>query len=283
MLTAFPTPGRPEKNVPDADERRITGWMRHRTYPFCYVSMNPQGCDRGHFWCDKCGKWLSLSNSSGNVGHHVTSRHREFIVEHAEDLPVVDAKGQMLMLLLENDWPFRVVESPRLRSMTGITVSRQLMSGYAAEVRTKVQAALTTLLYDAKPGEIALTFDEWTDARMVEYLGIKIHSVCKEEHKVRCLSHFPLDGDSATGERLAEIVAKVLNLHQIRDKIHFAVTDGASVMGKTVRLLGITGLSCWCHVLNLMLGDILKSVRADLDPIFDAVATTLYWEVYQVP
>jgi hypothetical protein len=271
MLSAFPIPALPEQIVPGAAADGITGWMRHKTYAFCYVSMNAQGCDRSRFWCDKCVKWLALCNSSGNVGHHVASRHRDSIVDNPDDVPILDAKGQMLMLLLENDLPFRIVESPRLRSMTGITVSRQLMSKFATQTRAKVQTVLTALFSDVRSGEIALTFDEWTDARMVAYLGIKVHSVSGQEYKVRRLSHFPFGGESATGDVLAETITKVLNMYRIRDKILFAVTDGASLMGKTIRLLGLAGLPCWCHILNLMLGDILKRVRSDLNPIFDAV------------
>jgi hypothetical protein len=262
-------PSRKESNLDD-----ISGWLKHKLYGFLFVPVIRAIPQMEKFWCDRCGKWLKLSQSSGNVNHHVIAMHRtEVSTTQGKDKEQVrlDGRSEMLLLLLENDLPFRFVESPRLRMLTGISIGRRAISNFAGDARAALQKELKGLLSGCKKGEIALTFDEWTDAQSMQYVGIKVHVIREGKYYVYSLSHLPLYGKSADAAQISEDVKKVLSIAEIDRKISYAVTDGASVMANAVANLHMCQMPCFCHLLNLMIGKIVKALKANLQPLFDAV------------
>jgi hypothetical protein len=185
----------------------------------------------------------------------------------------------MLQLIIEQELPFSVVESLTLRRLTGVCVSRQTISTYAQTARGEVMQRVIRILSQCQ--FIVLTFDEWSDKNLVKYLGVKVLTLSDSGvYRAYSLSHFPLE-DEPDALHLSRTIVKILKSFEIRDagKVTYAVTDTTAVMPKTVSNLGLTHLPCWCHVLNLMLGDILGELKSDdkdksakpLDPLFTAV------------
>jgi hypothetical protein len=254
-------------------DKPITNWMRHGEYDCCYLSGFENIPDLTRFWCDECRAWRKMQNASGNV-----RRHWESIHNHAKRDKFSD-KREMLMFIIEQELPFSVVDSAALRRMTGICLTRQTMSTYAQTARGEVMRRLTALLSDCQL--MVLTFDEWSDKNLVKYLGVKVQTLSNSNiYKAYSLSHFPIEEESdALG--LSRMIEKILRTYNIRDsgKLTYAVTDTTPLMPKTVKNLRLTHLPCWCHVLNLMLGDILAEFKGDgkhvkpLDPLFAAVGS----------
>jgi hypothetical protein len=113
---------------------------------------------------------------------------------------------------------------------------------------------------------IAISFDGWTDRNKCSYLGVRGYLISdNDDYWSVCLEHFPNPGASA--DALADIVTRILT-HKYKDvmqKIHYAVTDNCSTMISTVDKLKLVRIPCFCHVINLMVGDILEVI--DISPL----------------
>jgi hypothetical protein len=272
-VAGFNQPNAPTNFKGRSGDGQITNWMRHGEYDCCYLS----GCegipDLTRFWCDKCRAWRKMRNASGNVRRHWESVHTDTKRDK------VISKRDMLTLIIEQDLPFAVTESANLRRMTGICVTRQAMSDFAQTARGEVMVKLINLL--SKCETIVLTFDEWADKNLVKYLGVKVLTLSDANiYKVYSLSHFPIE-ENPDALNLSRIIDKILKSYNIRDatQLVYAVTDTTAVMPRTVTNLRLTHLPCWCHVLNLMLTDILEEFKGEgqndkpLDPLFTAVGS----------
>jgi hypothetical protein len=176
----------------------------------------------------------------------------------------------LLLLCLDQDISFRTLASPSFRDVTGVRVNRNALSALATTMRVSVDKEIKNQLSMAT--HCALTFDEWTDVAMLQYVGVKAHVTGPDGHHIYCLDHWPLREDSANAANLARIIEMIITKFVIRRILEFVVTDTTNVMPLTVRTLKLSWMPCWGHVINLMLCDIIAEVRGDIQPIMNMVS-----------
>jgi hypothetical protein len=111
---------------------------------------------------------------------------------------------------------------------------------------------------------VVLVMDEWTDGKNRPFLGVKIHS-CIEgpqfAYKALALAHVPME--ERDSDAIAKLAAGVLRRYRLEARVQFVVTDTAKVMSCAVKKLNMIWWPCWAHILNLMLSDIVTSVKPD--------------------
>jgi hypothetical protein len=267
---AFSKSAEPSVALPGKDGFVITNWWAHRQYEFCFVAQGPSegspSFDETHFLCDRCHSWLRFGGGA-NLLHHLEHVHPEVIVEAKRPKAT---KEDLLLLLLEEDLPFTLVEAPRFRKLTGSQVGRLTVSNLANEAKIGVTRKLTKRLRDFS--NFSLAFDDWTDCMMNQYMGVKVQAV-GAEYCIFCLDHFPLTAETADAKTLARLLTRIMEKFgiTIHDQVRRIVTDTTAVMPKTVELLKKKWIPCFAHVLNLMLHDVLEVVHPRIKSLFDAV------------
>jgi hypothetical protein len=106
---------------------------------------------------------------------------------------------------------------------------------------------------------------------MVQYCGVKVQAV-GTEYAIFSLDHFPLVKEAATAKTLGDLLFQIMEKFKITDRVLRIVTDTTAVMPKAVNeVLGKQWMPCFSHVLNLMLHDVLKAVRPQIESLFTAV------------
>lgn len=74
------------------------------------------------------------------------------------------------------------------------------------------------------------------------------------------LDHIPLLEEHNTAEILSREITDVLNNYEITHKVFGAVTDTTSLMPAICREIDIVWMPCFCHIFNLMLGDMIHAL-----------------------
>lgn len=91
--------------------------------------------------------------------------------------------------------------------------------------------------FESAPGRISLTFDGWSSAIMVAYIGVTAHYITDDwELRAELLSFRDLPG-SHTGENMAEVLYDILQVARIKDRLMNATADNLSTNDKCLRLL----------------------------------------------
>ena len=137
---------------------------------------------------------------------------------------------------------------------------KRMVVGYAAEVKIKMIEELEKRLESGE--KFSLSSDEWTSLGNRRYMGFELHcaNTCSQYH---CDKKYNLGlkriRGSCTGEKCEEMIKQILREFKLdlkRDIVAFT-SDGASVMKKCGRLLGINHLLCITHGLHLAVCEVL--------------------------
>jgi hypothetical protein len=266
----------------ERDDCRTTGWVGHRAYNFAYLAKGPSGVLYDKFYCERCGKWKSLAYSIGNLKKHVVRAHpaewTAICQKYGVDSPPGECvlspeekKKRICQFIVSNCQAFRTVESPEFQDMTDVRMTRHEVRERVMEMKNDIFLKLKNLL--EKATDIAIAFDEWADAANVKYLGVRAYTVVERKYWHVCLEHIVLEPRQSTADELALLIERILkDKYHIREKVHCAVTDNASVMLSTVSKLGVVRMPCFCHVLNLMLTDVISVIN--IDPLVKFAGST---------
>jgi hypothetical protein len=223
----------PPNDFPDPPRgMAIAAWVRHHRLPFLWLCRDQNGkFDLRFFLCDQCQKRYAMSGGTGNIWKHIKSKHSEVsfqsdsATDAAEDTitPVKCTPERLLLLALNQDISFRTVTSSDFREITGISVNRNAISALADTLRVSVDQEMKTQLSLAT--QCALTFDEWTDVGMNQYVRVKAHVASSEWHRIFCLDHWPLREDAANAANLSHAIEMIVRKFDLRRVLEFIVTQ----------------------------------------------------------
>jgi hypothetical protein len=192
-------------------------------------------------------------------------------------LPILH-ESDALLLVLEENLPFTFVEAPRLKSLMHVETDRKRLATLLRKSKGNVANALKAELVSF--AHIALVVDEWTDASLRRYIGLKVHCSSEQRYATFCLEHWPLN-ERGDAKHLAESTLDVLRKYDIDEKVRLVVTDTTRVMPAMVREMGKSWSPCWGHIYNLILSKIVDAVRAEcLDELFEftaAASHSVHW------
>jgi hypothetical protein len=263
-------------------------WLQHRQFSFLFIPVaEDESIDESQFfYCERCsdrGKWFRASGSVGNVHKYVINKDKEEWdksrpIQSARDhLPVL-READALLSILEERLPFTFIEAPRLRSIMQIDTDHRRLRGFLYQTKDNVANALKSELSSFP--HLTLVVDEWTDASLRHYVGLKVHCANNQKYSTFCLEHSPLT-ERADAKNLAQTVNQILEKYDIKERVRFIVTDTARVMPAMVHEMGKVWSPCWGHIYNLMLSKIVESVRPEcLDELFQftaAASHSIHW------
>ena len=165
-------------------------------------------------------------------------------------MPIYSAEKEGFRQLLKSFDPRYELPSRKYFSKTAIPK-------LYAETREIVEA-------DVKSAEFfAATTDCWSSHTMEPYLSYTVHFI-GEDYRLhtRCLQTLFLP-ESHTGENLAEAIKGTLESWGLDASKQTCLTsdNGKNIVCATVRHLGWTHLSCFCHNLHLAVSNAVKDDR----------------------
>jgi hypothetical protein len=276
MPFGFSSEGDPQNPIPIKGHEDVTGYYVHDVYDFLFMAHTDGEVHSSLFLCDLCSKWYAFGGTFGNCKKHLERKHSGLLKQEAQKSANCKPSGEspasqeeVLMLLLEHDLPFSLVESALFRKITRTSYCRESMARLAHTCADRLRKALSQNL--ERQTRCVLTFDEWTDGSAVKYMGINALTTGGLGYRIFCLAHVPLDPDEGKAAALAEVVRKTLDNFGLIGKVVYAVTDTTPVMPKTTSLLRLKWMPCFAHLFNLMLGQLIEAVRAFIQPLLTAV------------
>lgn len=198
----------------------------------------------------------------------------------------------MLRWMVMDDMAFSAIESPFFqqifKDLPGVSLPFSSRKTVSRRIEAEFEHYRAQLINDLELNcsTIALSLDVWTSSNSKSILGVIGHWLTAEfEYKVRVLDFVELIG-SHTGENIAEILQKLLMELRIGHKLLTITADNASnnetMMSelffglqeklttddieffemKPLRFRGKDSyIRCLAHVLNLIVGDILASLK----------------------
>jgi hypothetical protein len=138
--------------------------------------------------------------------------------------------------------PISLVENEHFRRFLS-----DLDSKYTAPCRKTVTSTILPALLEQKKNavskllsacsSIALTIDIWTDRRQHGFLGVTGHYFSKEGTLCSSLIRFHAFTGSHTGTKIAAAMEEIMADCDIKDKVHYIVTDNASNMKKAATFI----------------------------------------------
>jgi hypothetical protein len=146
--------------------------------------------------------------------------------------------------------------------MLGVSMTRKEVKNRVMDMRLDLMLKITKMLRTTS--NIAISLDEWSDSKSDKYLGVRGYGVIANKYVNLCLEHICLTGNQSSAVELGLLLERILgDKYHVEQKVHYAVTDNASVMIATIEAIHLQRMPCFCHVLNLMLADILKEINID--------------------
>jgi hypothetical protein len=273
-VQGFTVHAEPNGPIPQRENnsQEVISYVRHELIDFAYCAVTSSGIERTEFLCDICHRWLYLGMSFSNLKKHVERRHlhewdavKDRMTRCAKPKPegiwnltMEQRKINLVLFITKRCMGFKAVEDPDLRMMAGVSINRDEAKRIVMKMNQECFIDLKALFKTISC--IAISFDEWSDTNHSAYLGVRAYAIGPEGYSNWCLEHILLTS-SATASAQASLLTRILDeKYGIRQKIAFAVTDNAPVMESAVTQLGLKRMPCFCHILNLMLGDILSEV-----------------------
>ena len=242
-----------------------------------------------------------LRSSTTALKQHLQQAHKLFQDSHSEGqgplsswiskekkLPFEEA---LLNWIISTCQPFTYIEHPLFKAIlrsagfqdslpSADTVSRRLglrLDALDSELRILMSLA----------SSIALSLDGWTSQNSLPILAINAHQMSPDFQQYRaCIEFVEIEGNHS-GEKLADIVATVLDRFYISDKVMTITADNVSnndtlyrclyqklsqrydkYLAETIIREGImkftqnSQIRCFAHILNLVMKSILRSLRA---------------------
>ena len=152
----------------------------------------------------------------------------------------------------------RMLKSDGYSPPKSLVLVRKLIASYSHKIRDEVRRKLQRFRQDGV--RLSLSFDEYTSLQNARFVCLNIHAgpgIHVGLGMIRLK-------DSATAENLKEAIKKKLNEFDLSlDKdIFAAVTDGASVMKKCVKDMGLVHQECFSHSLHLAITDAIYKGEA---------------------
>jgi hypothetical protein len=262
----------PQKPIlrPDSEEKGINGWLGHAILDFIFIATIQGQQLRDQFFCDKCQAWRGMKDSVGNMHRHLQSRHAqewadatipnsESRISKERIISPEERKIQVTQYIVHCCEAFRKVEEMPFREMFGVSMTRKDVKNRVMTMRNDLMMKIIRILRLAP--HIAISLDEWTDSKSDKYLGVRGYTVVERKYMNLCLEHICLTGNQSCAVELGLLLERILGTkYHVEQKVQYAVTDNASVMIATIEAINLNRMPCFCHVLNLMLADLLKNI-----------------------
>ena len=172
---------------------------------------------------------------------------------------------QLVKMIAKEYQPLSLVEDAEFKEFV-----KMLNPTYALPSRKTLSTNLIPLLYkhleklraDLEDVDVlSLAMDGWTSVNNQCYCAITAHFI-NNECKLDC---FLLDcfefSESHTDENLSSEIKRILKHWNVADKVVTVVTDNSAKIKAAVRKCGYRHISCYAHLLNLVVQEAKKEIQ----------------------
>ena len=135
------------------------------------------------------------------------------------------------------------------------------MCAYADETKEKLKQSIAKKISNGE--RFSISFDEYTSPTNKRYLCLNLHD---ENHETISLGMIAIAG-SLPAEKALKLIDIRLSSFGLNRKRHIvgAVTDGASMMKKLVRLMEIEHQLCHAHGTHLAVTDLIYKAKINME------------------
>jgi histidinol phosphatase-like PHP family hydrolase len=187
-------------------------------------------------------------------------------------------KYLILMFLVTSGLAFRAVENKYFQelleylannSVTFKSPSRRSLKRLAKKNAATAKEAVKKILEET--AEVSITTDAWTSTKQkMGFIAITVHFF-QTGFKLKSISlGVKRIFGSHTAENLCESIKHFCDEFKIFYKIVSITGDNAGNMRKAAKLLGKPFISCFAHVLNLVVKNTIQNLKIDLENSDDA-------------
>lgn len=211
--------------------------------------------------CKSCDRTYDIKTSTSIKNNHSASHCTEDSVIYHQ-LPDEIKISLIIQLIVTCALPFRIVENPIFRQISGVNLDRKTLSEKIKEDYEEKQLELMHRLNNID--NIAITTDLWTSTAHRPYSAYT--ATFFEGGKLKsALLDFIRFPHPHSGSHLCEKMIDTFNLYGIYDKVVSISADGAANNKASINLMNmlreassladIQYINCICHILNLVVQD----------------------------
>lgn len=260
--------------------------------------------------CKICGKVFSIKSSTTTLRNHIKKYHKHIhkeanqtTLKFKNSTSFYDKQTNSGFVKLLIKWvvidmlPFSLVESihfnefiqklnPKFQCPGRTTLKEEILSEFKSRREYIVDFVKNI------SGRCSLTTDIWSSIKNEAFIGITIHYITNEWE----LKHFTLEvlrvTGSHTGNAIYEILTKLLEDFNLKEKVISITTDNGSNMVLACRLLksyfeaqtppvlDFIHSRCICHILNLAVNAGLKNEENLIKKLRKIVKTIRRTQLY---
>lgn len=225
------------------------------------------------YYCSICKKWLKISDSIKHIKQHAAIHVPNIFTKETQNLSFSQEQKKIFLknitafILFENN-SFKSIESKFLKNITNELPSREkitiALSNIAKFTRNEIksQLAISSANY--------LTFDQWSDPKNREYLGITIRSYIHGKYYDFFLDLIYLYSEVNSADILSNsITASLKNYGLYMFDIISCTTDNCPLMIQTAEKLLSWRIPCVLHIFNKIFQTFIEGIKEKIKPIFE--------------
>lgn len=244
----------------------------------CNIVNGKEVISRKNYYCSVCKKWLKICDSIKQIKNHASIHVPEIFKKTTnKDNTILsdEEKKQRFIqnitafILLETN-SFCSIESPFLKKLSDDIPSREKIIQALTNVSNYVRNKIKT--YIATSSANYLTFDQWTDPRNREYLGITIRTYISGIYYDFFLDLIYLYAEINDSDVLSKEIINSLNQYNLTmEDIISCTTDNCPLMIQTADKLLSWRIPCVIHLLNRIFQCFVVNIKDRINPIFELV------------
>lgn len=149
---------------------------------------------------------------------------------------------------------------PRYEMVSRTHLTQVVLPDLYVQVKSKVKLQISNI------SNLCMTSDLWSSdssSSINDFISVTIHGVDKNfEMKNICLDVKPFDGETHSGELIAQNLCQAITNWEIETKLKVIITDNArNIVNATKSIPNIEHIPCMAHSLQLVLQDAVFEVK----------------------
>ncbi|XP_077424041.1 E3 SUMO-protein ligase ZBED1-like [Vanacampus margaritifer] len=216
--------------------------------------------------CLICSQELVFGNNTSSMLRHLRAKHEQATTPQQSTSAEADGPSgsrkqkldeALLNLIIIDAQPLSLVENEGFRAFVQLLDPTYVIPGRKAlkqMLQNKYRVAKDNAVAEIeKTSTVSLTSDMWTSINMDAYLAVTCHFVNEEMQLSTLLLGIKRFPRTHTAANLAEAKETLMAEWGIRAKVMSLVTDSAANMIACANRLNVRHISCFAHMLNLVM------------------------------
>lgn len=228
---------------------------------------------RNDFYCSSCHKWLKINESIKQIKNHASVHIPDLFKKQSQNNNIIGEEQNKLFIknitffILFETNSFRSIESLFLKNISRELPSRERITLALKNIANYTRREIKSLISISKANY--LTFDQWTDSKNRDFLGITIRSYINKNYKDFFLDLIYLYSEINNADLIANKVKESLQKYGLyMIDIVSCTTDNCPLMVQSVEKLLTWRIPCVLHILNKIFQVFIENIKNTINPIF---------------